>query len=278
MRCPVCGNSIEQGRPCMLCGFDEGLWYEQYATLAPLKAEISLRSRRAEWQDTVRNRLLCPNCGGMLFTAQLDEAALRCHACGHKLSLTGLRELLSPGTPEPKKDEPPVDWQLDLARLEAKERRSQMVVTGYSGSAPFLKLPEGRVIAIAKQAFEGCAFLQGIQLPDGITFIGEAAFSDCSSLREIRIPDGVTVLQQNTFARCYQLERVELPRTLRRIEDNAFFCCNSLRELRIPDSLESFSRNAFRWTRRDFRLIASIRWIRLHRHLLEEAQVAYWEG
>lgn len=269
--CPVCGSPFGRNGSCPGCGFDIGLWYEQYATLSPLKERTSLRSRQTQWQKKNGNRLRCPDCGGELFAVLLDESSLRCEGCGHVLSQLALRKLLgSKGSGTAKRTEPDTMWRSDLAMVAITVRSSRRLVTGYTGSVPFLELPEG-IDGIDSHAFEGHAGLQGVRLPAGLSSIGEAAFSGCSSLREIRIPEGVTILRENTFARCFQLEKVTLPEGLIRIEEHAFYCCSSLRELRIPDSVKEISPDAFQWTH--LTLSASADWIRRNRKTMEDAQV-----
>ena len=273
MRCPVCGSAFSGAGPCPSCGFDRGLWYERYATLSPLREGIGLRARRANWQKTVRDRLLCPECGGLLFTILLGETALRCDVCGCVLGQSRLRELLPAKRAEAAKREndPPL-WKEDPEQLQILSFRKQKVVTGYSGSLPFLKLPEG-VTALAGHAFEGRTSLQSVLLPQGLTMLGEAAFSGCRALKTIELPAGVSVLRRRTFANCSALERATLPNGLCSIENEAFSGCGSLRELRVPDSLKTLAESAFRGVHPDFRLVASPGWIRAHAHLPETVGV-----
>ena len=57
-----------------------------------------------------------------------------------------------------------------------------------------LEIPEG-VTSIGDWAFYGCSSLTSIVIPDGVTSIGGAAFCNCSSLTNITIPDSVTSIK-----------------------------------------------------------------------------------
>ena len=45
---------------------------------------------------------------------------------------------------------------------------------------------------LPSRAFEGCATLRSITLPDSLTSLGDHAFKGCSSLLSITLPYGVT--------------------------------------------------------------------------------------
>ena len=47
------------------------------------------------------------------------------------------------------------------------------------------------VTEIGESAFEGCAFITGVTIPDTVTLIGSYAFKDCGMLSDIYIPDSV---------------------------------------------------------------------------------------
>ena len=47
------------------------------------------------------------------------------------------------------------------------------------------------VTEIGESAFEGCAFITGVTIPDTVTLIGSYAFKDCNALSDIYIPDSV---------------------------------------------------------------------------------------
>ena len=58
------------------------------------------------------------------------------------------------------------------------------------------------VIGISEDAFNGCAHLQYIDLPEGVAWIGARAFMNCTNLREIVMPDTMVTVGDGTFNYC----------------------------------------------------------------------------
>ncbi|MBR3474773.1 MAG: leucine-rich repeat protein [Oscillospiraceae bacterium] len=280
MACPVCGGPFREERPCPRCGFDQGLWYERYATLSPATGLKSLRMLRKERQQPGRGRLSCPRCGGRLFSALLDKESLCCDACGFCLDQKQLREQKTswlssligekPDGEGLQGDPQTSTWQEDPENCRILMDSGRAILVGYTGNCSMLRLPE-EITVIGGHAFEDCSSLQQVRIPYGVREIGQAAFAGCRSLRQIVLPAGITTVQANTFANCSRLESVTLPEGLLSIEANAFYCCSALRRLRIPDSVRNISEDAFRWTH--LTLYASSRWMELNRRTLEKAQL-----
>ena len=91
--------------------------------------------------------------------------------------------------------------------------------------------------SIGGSAFEGCASLAEIVIPDSVTSIGGSAFSGCTSLAEIDIPDSVTEIGSSAFSGCTSLSKVDLPKKLSTIEAYTFSGCSSLESIVIPDGV-----------------------------------------
>ena len=85
------------------------------------------------------------------------------------------------------------------------------------------------VTAIADNAF-GQAFLKTVELPEGLTSIGEYAFLACPELMTVNIPDSVTTIGTCAFFDCPLLgaEGLHIPSTVTSIGENAFYGCTSL--------------------------------------------------
>ena len=98
---------------------------------------------------------------------------------------------------------------------------------------------------IRVQAFEYCANLTEITLPDSITRIGACAFGSCTSLTKITLPEGITSIADHTFLYCTNLAEITLPESLMHIGDYAFAKCTSLTEITIPESVTSIDECAF---------------------------------
>ena len=61
------------------------------------------------------------------------------------------------------------------------------------------------VTGIIKSAFEKCAGVTRIVVPEGVEFIGEYAFRSCSELTEISLPNTLNEVSENAFDSCPKL-------------------------------------------------------------------------
>jgi hypothetical protein len=100
------------------------------------------------------------------------------------------------------------------------------------------------ITSIGDYAFSGCISLVDINLPNSLGSIGDAGFLGCYSLKSVVVPDSVTELGQSTFRDCISLESVELP-NIKIICDSSFAKCPSLNKIVIPNSVETIESSAF---------------------------------
>ena len=107
-----------------------------------------------------------------------------------------------------------------------------------------VQLPDG-LTSIGNYAFDGCESLTSIDIPAGVTNIGFAAFSKCYSLTSIDIPAGVTDIKKSTFYLCYNLTSVNLPAGVTDIGNTAFYGCNRLTSINIPEGVTGIGNSAF---------------------------------
>ena len=91
--------------------------------------------------------------------------------------------------------------------------------------------------------FENCA-LEKVDLPEGITWLGDSAFKFCNKLKTINLPDSIAVIGERCFYGCKLLQKVDLPVQIKKIEKYAF-CQSGLSEIEVPASVEVIANNAF---------------------------------
>lgn len=110
------------------------------------------------------------------------------------------------------------------------------------------------VVAIAPRAFEGCAALRRVILPESLRQIGEMAFSGCSHLRLLTIPGGVQRVGTLAFAKCSQLERVRIEPGVVQLGPSCFSKCVALKRVEMPASVTQIGGGAFFGCSRELRL------------------------
>lgn len=75
------------------------------------------------------------------------------------------------------------------------------------------------VVRIENEAFKDCKYLEKIEIPSTLEYIGNNAFSGCTSLNDIVIPEGVTHIYEGAFIGCISLKEVIMPSTVQHIGD-----------------------------------------------------------
>ena len=110
------------------------------------------------------------------------------------------------------------------------------------------------VVANAPRAFEGCAALRRVILPESLRQIGEMAFSGCSHLRLLTIPGGVQRVGTLAFAKCSQLERVRIEPGVVQLGPSCFSKCAALKRVEMPASVTQIGGGAFFGCSKELRL------------------------
>ena len=108
----------------------------------------------------------------------------------------------------------------------------------------FLELPSG-LTSIGERAFNDCTGLRSLQLPSGLLSIGNGAFFNCIGLSSLQLPSGLTSIGMNAFSGCSGLTSVSLPSGLTQIPYRTFYGCYSLKSVQIPSAVKAIGGEAF---------------------------------
>ncbi|GMI00441.1 hypothetical protein TrVE_jg11467 [Triparma verrucosa] len=98
--------------------------------------------------------------------------------------------------------------------------------------------------------------LSSLDIPEGVSYIGEHAFENCFSLKTATFPSTLRTISTYAFSSCISLESVDLRHT--RLEDIGSFAfrgCAELSSMRLPDSPIVFGQHSFA---RCFKLVPEI--------------------
>ena len=106
-----------------------------------------------------------------------------------------------------------------------------------------INLPNG-VTSIGNNAFQGCP-LTRINLPNSIASIGYSAFQGCGNLTRINLPNSIISIGNNAFMYCGNLTRINLPNRVTSIAFSTFQGCYSLTQINIHNSIVSIGYSAF---------------------------------
>lgn len=122
-------------------------------------------------------------------------------------------------------------------------------VTGYTGTAAEVRVPHVingyRVTQIGSGAFENCATVKSVTVPNSVTALASCAFEQASALTDVFLPDSVTGIGDSAFSRCSALKTVRLPQALTVLPDSIFAECTSLTRFDVPASVTEIGENAF---------------------------------
>ena len=80
---------------------------------------------------------------------------------------------------------------------------------------------EGKIDKIPTTVFANLKNLSKVEIPEGVTQIGEGAFLRCSGLTNITIPEGVTTIGSHAFLGCSNLANLIIPNSVISLGSNA---------------------------------------------------------
>jgi len=141
----------------------------------------------------------------------------------------------------------------NLSGLQFENTGTDVFITGYTGSATVLELPEqiegAFVTEISASAFRNNVTLQRIRLPRQLLFIRESAFQGCTALTAMTIPGSVLEVNAHAFADCINLRALTLEEGVIDLFPSSFRN-TGLTRLVIPSTIERIEMSAFAGTPR----------------------------
>lgn len=110
-------------------------------------------------------------------------------------------------------------------------------------------LPDN-LVAIGGHAFTGLRGttdfpFQTINIPEGVTRMGEYVFEECSNLESVTFPSTLKILGTQTFRYCSNLRNVELG-GIEEIGEDAFFQCSKLQSIELSTNIKTLGCECFR--------------------------------
>ena len=135
------------------------------------------------------------------------------------------------------------DGEISYTEAEKVTKISANIFTGTS-IVSFRELKYFKNIQeIHSNAFNGCYSLTSIELPDGVTSMGDYVFYNCTNLNSVVIP--TCWIGNYMFANCMRLTNITIGNGVTLIGEGAFVGCEGLDEITIPDSVTSIGNYAF---------------------------------
>src|SRR5262249_49813246 len=96
------------------------------------------------------------------------------------------------------------------------------------------------VTSIGGYAFEYCARLTSVTIPDSVTSVGRLAFDHCAGLTSVTIGNSVTNIANGAFQNC-DLTSVTIPTSVTTIGSGPFNYCTNLMAITVEPLNSAYS-------------------------------------
>lgn len=105
-----------------------------------------------------------------------------------------------------------------------------------------INIPE-RVVSIGKYTFKNCASCNSLLFAEtsGLANIGIGAFQGCASLVDVSLPEGLETLGNQAFLDCTSLATIYIPSTVRTIGTHSLSACSNLTNVAFATNGAHFS-------------------------------------
>jgi hypothetical protein len=102
-----------------------------------------------------------------------------------------------------------------------------------------------QVVSVGDNAFNSCAGLTVVTIPNTVTTIGSSACSQCTGLTSLTIGNSVTSIGDNAFMGCTSLASLNIPNSVTMIGVGSFQGCSSLQTITLGSSISTIGNVAF---------------------------------
>ena len=92
---------------------------------------------------------------------------------------------------------------------------------------------------LPKGAFYICWRLKEVNIPEGVTYIGQDAFYECEGMLKLTLPTTLRTISSGAFTACVRLTEVTIPEGVETVEQQAFMSCTALTAIHLPATLKN---------------------------------------
>ncbi len=141
-----------------------------------------------------------------------------------------------------------ITWNIVNGMLAVTGEENGAIADFGAGEAPWHKYAYGiksvyleGITVIGAYAFYGLNNIDVIHNFDAVTDIKEGAFEGCASLEELTLPENLKTIGANAFRACEGLKSVFIPKNITLIGENAFEGIGSLSEITVDKGNKNYS-------------------------------------
>ncbi len=140
----------------------------------------------------------------------------------------------------------PESWcQMELGNEHSSPLSSAGKVLVCDVETDQIDIPEG-VTSIGQYTFYQCQCIKSLNIPATVTSIGSSAFEDCTDLTSLTLGEGLESIGGSAFEGCIGLQTLTIPSTVNFISINAFKNCKSITDVYCyAENVPNTDENAF---------------------------------
>ena len=140
----------------------------------------------------------------------------------------------------------PEAWcQMKLGNEHSSPLSSAKKLMVYDVETDRIDIPKG-VTSIGNFTFYQCSCITALTIPSTVESIGSSAFEDCDYLTSLSLSEGLETIGGSAFEGCKRLKSLSIPSTVTSIKLNAFKNCTGLEQVDcFAETVPELGENAF---------------------------------